>query len=687
MNHFRSPADLRIPLVAALAATTLAIVAAPAQAAVVFANTDSYSVPYRTSAVALSPAGDTLYVASAASGRIYVLDAATGDELSTLDPRSFPHDIALSADGETLVAASEETSRLTVFDADHPSGQIIDVPMLGSGDVAVSADGSRVLVPRSGGAGAAVIDRPSSVTAVPLGAGGDAGVAFAHSDEQAIASDPADGASPLAWRSLTSMAGSELAPGRLGATGSVAVSPADGSVAVAGTDGIRVYSAALDGAPEFVATAQAAHRVAYSPDGSRILAIGATEVAVVSADSMTTLAVARGAVTVQDAAMTPDNSALLVADGTRAEVMVFTSERTASPPTGLTVTPGDGEATVTWEPPTAMGTYDFSFYLLQVRSVGGDWTSIPSSMTTATSSTVSSLTNGEPVELRVSAYTGLGEGEWSDPITVTPAGIPGAPRALAASLSRGSVWLAWEPPAVDGGSAVLEYVVEERVGDGDWLPIAATPASTTRITLGPRPAGIDHAYRVSTRTAVGASVPSAAVTFTPSLPAPPVLTATPGAGSVLLSWTIESDEPLAWFTIEQRIDGGEWATIAEPPGVEREFLVDGLSDGSEAAFRITAFAGQQPGPTSEPVVVTVGEPIPAPSPQPSTPSPQPSAPEPEPSPSPTGTTQEEPPLALAQSGPWGASALAALAVTAMLTGTALAAGGRGMRLTRERRPS
>lgn len=684
-HGLRTPAFL---LLSALAFAAAVAVAAPSVAAEVYANTDEYSVPYRTSAIAVTPSGGTLYVASEASGRIYVYETATGDEQGTLNPRSFPHDLAMSADGSTLVAASAASARLTVFDAANPTGEVIDVPSLGTGDISVNADGSRIVVPRADGTGATVIERPSSLTPTALAVDGGTGMAFDLTGDVVFASDPSDGGPQLARVDLTS--GDADARGGLGfdATGSVAVSPADGSVAVAGEDGIRVFSTVEDASPIFVATAQSVQRVAFSPDGSRILAIGHSEVTVVDAASLTVHAVARGAITVADAAMSPDNGELLVADGTRGTVLVFTSQRTALPPTNVAVTPGDGEVTVSWDAPSDMGSSGLSFYVVGYRTAGETWASGTSAMTTATTTTLTGLTNGEALEVRVSAYTGLGEGEWSSTAAVTPVGAPEPPRGVSASTSNGVITLQWEPPASDGGSPVTHYRVEEKTGDGAWTVISQRTASSTGISLLGRTPGVEYAYRVIALTEAGTSDPSEAATATLPVPVPPMLTASPRAGAALLTWTIDEDDSRPdFFAIEQRMDDGRWELIAQVLGTERELLVEGLTDGQEVEFRITAISGQTLGPTSAPVVVTVGAEAPAP---PAEPSAEPTAPEPSSPASPTAAPSlpaggEQP--ALAQTGPGALPAMAGAAAALLLLGAGLVGRRRVRPLSSARRPS
>ena len=91
-------------------------------------------------------------------------------------------------------------------------------------------------------------------------------------------------------------------------------------------------------------------------------------------------------------------------------------------PTGLSASPGDGQVTLSWTAPASTGGADISGYQYE-QDGSGTWTDTGA---TATSHTVTGLTNGEVYTFRVRAVNSVGPGEASAASeSVTPAATPG----------------------------------------------------------------------------------------------------------------------------------------------------------------------------------------------------------------------------------------------------------------------
>jgi hypothetical protein len=95
-------------------------------------------------------------------------------------------------------------------------------------------------------------------------------------------------------------------------------------------------------------------------------------------------------------------------------------------PTSVTATAGDTQATVSWSAPTVLSQTPITDYTLQRQPSGGSWTTVTRSASTATSATVTGLTNGTAYQFRVAAVNGIGTGSYSTASSsVTPvAGDP-----------------------------------------------------------------------------------------------------------------------------------------------------------------------------------------------------------------------------------------------------------------------
>ena len=91
-------------------------------------------------------------------------------------------------------------------------------------------------------------------------------------------------------------------------------------------------------------------------------------------------------------------------------------------PTSVTATAGNAQATVSWTAPAALSVLPITDYTIQFQPSGGSWTTFTRAASTATSATVTGLTNGTAYTFKVSATNGLGTGSYSTASSaVTPA--------------------------------------------------------------------------------------------------------------------------------------------------------------------------------------------------------------------------------------------------------------------------
>ncbi|NBX79033.1 MAG: fibronectin type III domain-containing protein, partial [Flavobacteriales bacterium] len=140
-------------------------------------------------------------------------------------------------------------------------------------------------------------------------------------------------------------------------------------------------------------------------------------------------------------------------------------------PSISTLVAGDGSATVTFVAPTAspipaitdyrvefIGPYDFS------------WSIFSHSVSASTLSyTITGLTNGTSYGVRVRAINALGSGNAGEPGDVVPAvpvTVPGAPTVSSFTAGNGSGTVTFSAPAVSGGFAITDYVVEYKTTAG-----------------------------------------------------------------------------------------------------------------------------------------------------------------------------------------------------------------------------
>ena len=99
-------------------------------------------------------------------------------------------------------------------------------------------------------------------------------------------------------------------------------------------------------------------------------------------------------------------------------------------PSRPNVTAGDGQFGVSWTAPAANGAA-IDDYDVRYRPAGGSWTELPDDVkSTATSATISNLTNGRTYAVQVRAGNSAGDGEWSASATGTPVATVSQDRAV-----------------------------------------------------------------------------------------------------------------------------------------------------------------------------------------------------------------------------------------------------------------
>ncbi|AGL16845.1 fibronectin type III domain-containing protein [Actinoplanes sp. N902-109] len=319
-----------------------------------------------------------------------------------------------------------------------------------------------------------------------------------------------------------------------------------------------------------------------------------------------------------------------------AAVNVTPIPATPDPPTGLTAVRGDRSAALTFQAPAMTGTSPISGYEVSTDN-GGTWTALPADRV------VTGLTNGTTYTVRVRAVNVSGAGPASAAATVTPATVPDAPGPLTVTAGDRQVLLTFAPPSGtsgggttgggttgggtsgggtsgggtsgggttgggttgggtsgggsspgDGGDPVIGYEVSTDDG-ATWAPLA-----TDRVVTG-LSNGTTYRFRVRAVNSVGPGPATAAVEATPAtIPgAPSDVSAVPGDGRAVLSFTAPATGGSAITGYETSIDGGAtWTPLAA------DRTVTGLRNGTTYAIQVRAVNAVGAGPASTGASVT-----------------------------------------------------------------------------------
>ena len=252
-------------------------------------------------------------------------------------------------------------------------------------------------------------------------------------------------------------------------------------------------------------------------------------------------------------------------------------------PTGLSATVSDQEVDLIWTAPASNGGATILRYEYE-QDLSGTWTSTGG---TASSYTVTGLTNGQAYTFRVRAVNRVGAGLASSSRSATPTSTvvaPDTPFGLSATPGNGQVMLSWVQPS--GGAALTHYEYEQD-GSGTWISTGGKAPSYTVTGLNN---GQTYTLRVRAVNSAGASAASGSRTATPTTTkpeAPESLSFTPGDQQVTLRWrapTNDGGEPLMHYEYEQ--DGsGIWISTG---GTATSHTVTGLNNGQTYMFRVRA---------------------------------------------------------------------------------------------------
>jgi hypothetical protein len=191
-------------------------------------------------------------------------------------------------------------------------------------------------------------------------------------------------------------------------------------------------------------------------------------------------------------------------------------------------TAGNTQATVNWAAPSNDGGSPITGYTV-TSSPGHFVATVTASATTAT---VTGLTNGTSYTFTVTATNAVGTGPASPASNaVTPAAptAPGAPTSVTATAGNDQATVSWSSPASTGGSAITGFTVMSSPG-GVTASASGTATSTTVTGL---TNGTSYTFTVTAANAVGSGPVSAVSNMvTTSATAPMSLSGSKVSGNI-----------------------------------------------------------------------------------------------------------------------------------------------------------
>lgn len=205
-------------------------------------------------------------------------------------------------------------------------------------------------------------------------------------------------------------------------------------------------------------------------------------------------------------------------------------------------------------------------WLVQYSTNNSTWTTFNDGVSTATSVTVTGLTNGTLYYFRVAPINPATMGAFGNSASATPRTTPSVPIITTLTPGNTQVVVAWSAPAT-GGSAITDYDLEYSSNSGStWTAWASGTTSTaTSVTVTGLTNGTSYVFRVLAKNAAGSSANSS--TSSSSTPrtvpnAPTISTVTANStGGIEVRWTISSNggSPITGYTPDIALSGCCWS--------------------------------------------------------------------------------------------------------------------------------
>lgn len=288
-----------------------------------------------------------------------------------------------------------------------------------------------------------------------------------------------------------------------------------------------------------------------------------------------------------------------------------------SAPLSVRAVPLDRSVKVTWARPASNGGSRITGYAVQRRNTAtAPWVTVRYVGAGARSWTETGLVNGRRFFYRVQARNARGTGRASPQVSAVPRGVPGAVRYFEADNHDRALGAYW-PAAAPNGAPVDFYRVELALDGATWTTARTSTVAATRsspLLVAGLPPGARYWLRIRAHNAAGYGPPSGIGPYRVyTVPgAVQALAATPGDGTVTLSWGAPAADPAhgipaaTSYDVEVSADGGTtWTTHGT--AAQGPVVVDGLVDGTAYLFRVrarSAFAAIGPGPAVTSSLVT-----------------------------------------------------------------------------------
>ena len=281
-------------------------------------------------------------------------------------------------------------------------------------------------------------------------------------------------------------------------------------------------------------------------------------------------------------------------------------------PTAPTVslTHGNEELKVTWDKPDDGGDTITGFVVQYKKAADTAWIGHSTPGKDDTTTTITSLDNGVPYDVRVRAINTVvfddeDDYKWGKK-SETPRTIPEAPTDFEVVVGDEELTLSWVAPTTEnnGGAAIKQYVVQWKSGNEDYDPNSNRQTTTTLLTKVLADLSNGTLYSIRVRADNGETVDNdddykwAEKTGMPmTVPGgPTMLRVDQGNLQLVVSWvapeeTGGDDIEIDHFVIQWQVKGGNWSSPGEHTTTDETVLTDTITtllNGTDYDIRVAA---------------------------------------------------------------------------------------------------
>ena len=274
-----------------------------------------------------------------------------------------------------------------------------------------------------------------------------------------------------------------------------------------------------------------------------------------------------------------------------------------NPPTGLAATSNSlTQINLSWNPPASNAGPPVTGYKIQFSIDSGSFTDLVSNSASTSTSYSHTGVSSHTYTYQVFAINSVGTSTSSNIASAVPTQVSSAPytpsglSAIAASPT--SISLSWATPSSDGGSPIIGYKIEAKIGSGAYTILVANTASSSTSYLNTGLiVGSTYTYRVSAINSIGTSNPSNEASATPTKTFVPTgVTATAVSPTEIdLSWVAPSEtygQLINGYMIDQKLSSNVFDTIVDNTGLTTGYAIKNLQTGKTYTFVVKAlFSG------------------------------------------------------------------------------------------------